>query len=146
VPTITPHIVVRGAAEAAEWYVRALGAVEHSRVPLPDGKLLSVELRFGDSTVRITDEFPELEVLSPQTIGGTAVVLHLSTDEVDALWQRVLDAGAEMLHPLADQFWGNRQGQIADPFGHRWNLSQPLRDVSAEELARAAAAAFGARG
>ncbi len=144
-PTITPHIVVRGAAEAAEWYVRALGAVEHSRVPLPDRKLLSVELRFGDSTVMLADEFPELDVLSPRTIGGTAVVLHLSTDEVDALWQRALDAGAEVLHPLADQFWGNRQGQIADPFGHRWNLAQPLRDVSADELARAAAAAFAPR-
>jgi PhnB protein len=143
VRTITPHIVVRGAAEAAEWYVRALAADELSRVPLPDGRLLSVELRFGDSTVRLTDEFPELDVVSPQTIGGTAVVLHLSTGEVDALWQRALDAGAEVLHPLADQFWGNRQGQIADPFGHRWNLAQPLREVSPDELARAAAAAFG---
>jgi PhnB protein len=143
VGAVTPHIVVRGAAEAAEWYVRALAAEELSRLPLPDGRLLSVELRFGDSTVRVADEFPELDVLSPETIGGTAVVLHLSTDDVDALWQRALDAGAEVLHPLADQFWGNRQGQIADPFGHRWNLAQPLREVSSEELARAAAAAFG---
>ena len=142
-PAITPHIVVRDAAEAAEWYVRALAAEELSRVPLPDGKLLSVELRFGDSTVMLADEFRELDVLSPQTIGGTAVVLHLSTDDVDALWQRALEAGAEVLHPLADQFWGNRQGQIADPFGHRWNLAQPLRKVSPEELARAAAATFG---
>jgi PhnB protein len=143
VGAVTPHIVVRGAAGAAEWYVRALAAEELSRLPLPDGRLLSVELRFGDSTVRVADEFPELDVLSPETIGGTAVVLHLSTDDVDALWQRALDAGAEVLHPLADQFWGNRQGQIADPFGHRWNLAQPLREVSSEELARAAAAAFG---
>jgi PhnB protein len=143
VPAITPHIVVRDAAEPAEWYVRALAAEELSRVPLPDGKLLSVELRFGDSTVMLADEFRELDVLSPQTIGGTAVVLHLSTDDVDALWQRALEAGAEVLHPLADQFWGNRQGQIADPFGHRWNLAQPLRKVSPEELARAAAATFG---
>jgi PhnB protein len=143
VGAVTPHIVVRGAAEAAEWYVRALAAEELSRLPLPDGRLLSVELRFGDSTVRVADEFPELDVLSPETIGGTAVVLHLSTDDVDALWQRALDAGAEVLHPLADQFWGNRQGQIADPFGHRWNLAQPLRQLSPDELARAAAAAFG---
>jgi PhnB protein len=143
VGAVTPHIVVRGAAQAAEWYVRALAAEELSRLPLPDGRLLSVELRFGDSTVRVADEFPELDVLSPETIGGTAVVLHLSTDDVDALWQRALDAGAEVLHPLADQFWGNRQGQIADPFGHRWNLAQPLREVSPDELARAAAAAFG---
>jgi PhnB protein len=142
VTAITPHLVVRGAAEAAEWYVRALDAEERSRVPLPNGKLLTVELRFGDSTVRLADEFPELDVLSPQAIGGTAVVLHLSTDDVETLWQRALDAGAEVIHPLEDQFWGNRQGQIADPFGHRWNLSQPLRDVSPEEVARAAAAAL----
>jgi PhnB protein len=142
VTTITPHVVVRGAAEAARWYVRALGAEELSRVPLPSGTLLTVELRFGDSTVRLSDEFPELDVLSPETIGGTAIVLHLSTDEVDTLWQGALDAGAEAIHPLEDQFWGNRQGQIVDPFGHRWNLSQPLRDVPPEEVARAAAAAF----
>jgi PhnB protein len=142
VTAITPHLVVRGAAEAAEWYVGALDAEERSRVPLPKGKLLTVELRFGDSTVRLADEFPELDVLSPQAIGGTAVVLHLSTDDVETLWQHALDAGAEVIHPLEDQFWGNRQGQIADPFGHRWNLSQPLRDVPPEEVARAAAAAF----
>jgi PhnB protein len=139
---ITPHIVVRGAAEAARWYVRALDAEERSRVPLPNGKLLTVELRFGDSIVRLADEFPELDVLSPQAIGGTAVVLHLSTDNVDTLWRRALDAGAQVIHPLEDQFWGNRQGQIVDPFGHRWNLSQPLRDVPPDEVARAAAAAF----
>ena len=141
-PALTPHIVVRGAAKAAEWYVRALGAQERSRVPLPNGKLLSVELRFGDSTLRLADEFPELGVLSPQAIGGTPVVLHLTSDDVDALWQRALDAGAEVVHPLEEQFWGNRQGQIADPFGHRWNLAQPLRKVPPDELARLASAAF----
>lgn len=141
-PSITPHIVVRGAAAAVEWYVRALGGEERSRVPLPDGKLLSVELAFGDSTLRLADEFPEQDVLSPQAIGRTAVVLHFTTDDVDALWRRALDAGAEVVHPLADQFWGDRQGQIADPFGHRWNLSQHLREVPPDELARLAAAAF----
>jgi PhnB protein len=143
VTAITPHLVVRGAAEAAAWYARALDAEERSRVPLPNGKLMTVELLFGDSTVRLADEFPELDVLSPEAIGGTAVVLHLSTDEVDTLWQRALNMGAEIVHPLEDQFWGNRQGQIVDPFGHRWNLSQPLHDVPARELERAAAAAFG---
>jgi uncharacterized glyoxalase superfamily protein PhnB len=94
VHAITPHIVVRGASEAARWYVRALGAEERSRVPLPDGRLLSIELHFGDSTVMLADEFPEPDVLSPETIGGTAVVLHLMSDDVDALWQRALEAGA----------------------------------------------------
>jgi PhnB protein len=140
---ITPHIVVRGAARGADWYVRALGAEERSRVPLPGGKLLTVELQFGDSTVMLADEFPELSVLSPQSIGGTPVVLHLLTGNVDALWRRALDAGAEVVHPLEEQFWGDLQGQIVDPFGHRWNLAQHLRDVPPEELALAAASAFG---
>jgi PhnB protein len=142
VTAITPHIVVRSADRAARWYVQALGAEERSRVPVPGGKLLTVELRFGESTVRLTDEFPKLGVLSPETIGGTPVVLHLSTADADALWRRALDAGAEAVHPLEEQFWGNLQGQIADPFGHRWNISQPLRDVPLDEVVRAAAAAF----
>jgi uncharacterized glyoxalase superfamily protein PhnB len=96
VHAITPHIVVRGAEQAAEWYVRALGAEERTRVPLPDGRLglLSVELCFGDSTVVLADEFPELDVVSPETIGGTAVVLHFASDDIDTLWQRALEAGA----------------------------------------------------
>jgi PhnB protein len=141
--SVTPHIVVRGAARAAEWYPSALGAEEHDRLELPGGNLLYVELWFGDSAVRIADEFPEAGVLSPQSIGGTPVVLHLFTQDVAALWERAVDAGAEILHPLADQFWGDRQGQLTDPFGHRWNLAQHVRDVPREEIARAAAAAFG---
>lgn len=141
--TITPHVVVGDAAQAAEWYAQALGAEERHRVPLPNGKLMSVELRFGDSTVMVADEFPEAGVVSPLAFGGTAVVLHLFTDDVDALWQRAVEAGAEVLHPLEDQFWGDRQGQIVDPFGHKWNLAQHVRDVPPEEIARAAATLFG---
>ena len=141
--SLTPHIVVRDAAGAAEWYKRALGAEERSRVPLPGGKLMSVELWFGDSAVMVADEFPEMGVCSPQTVGGTSTVLHLSTEDVDALWKRAVDAGAEVLHPLQDQFWGDRHGQLIDPFGHRWGLAQHLRDVPPEEVARAAAEAFG---
>jgi PhnB protein len=141
--TLTPHIVVRDAERATDWYKRALGAEERSRIPLPGGKLMSVELRFGDSTVMLADEFPEAGVLSPLSVGGTSVVLHLSTDDVDALWQRALDAGAEVLHPLADAFWGERHGQITDPFGHRWGLAQHIRDVPHDEVVRAAAEAFG---
>jgi PhnB protein len=141
--TITPRIVVREAAQAAEWYVSAFGVEERDRLPLPGGKLMYVELWFGDSAVMVADEFPEADVLSPQSIGGTPVVLHLFTDGVDALWQRALDAGAEVLHPLTDQFWGDRQGQLTDPFGHRWGVAQHRRDVPRDEIARAAAAAFG---
>jgi PhnB protein len=141
--SLTPHLVVRDAPAAAEWYARALGAHEHDRLPLPGGGVMYVELRFGDAAIMIADEFPDLGILSPLSIGGTAVVLHLDTDDVDRAWARALDAGAEEVHPLADQFWGARQGQLRDPFGHRWNLAQQVREVPREELEAAAAAVFG---
>jgi PhnB protein len=141
--TITPHIVVRDAARAAEWYAAALGAEERSRIPVPGGKLMSVELWFGDSAVMVADEFPEMGVLSPQSVGGTSSVLNLYVEDVDALWERAVGAGAEVLHPLGDTFWGDRHGQITDPFGHRWGLAQHMRNVPSEEIIRAAAEAFG---
>jgi PhnB protein len=141
--TITPHIVVRDAARAAAWYVDVLGAEERRRVPVPGGRLMSVELWFGDSAVMLADEFPELGVLSPLAIGGTAVTLHLYTDDVELLWQRALGAGANVVHPLRDQFWGERHGQLTDPFGHRWGLAQRIREIDPEALALAAWEAFG---
>jgi PhnB protein len=140
---VTPHIVVRDASRAADWYKQALGAEERSRVPLPGGKVMTVELWFGDSPVMIADEFPDLGIVSPLTLGGTYGALHLTTSDVDALWQRALDAGAEVFHPLGDTFWGERFGQIIDPFGHRWGMATHLRDVPADEVARAAAEMFG---
>ena len=141
--TITPHLVVRDAARAAEWYRAALGAEERGRIEVPGGKLLQVDLAFGNATVMLADEFPDLDVLSPLSIGGTATVLHLVTDDVEALWQQAVEAGAEIRQPLGDAFWGERYGQIVDPFGHRWGLAQHVRDVSREEIAAAAAALFG---
>ena len=140
---ITPHIVVRDATSAVEWYRRAFGAEEHTRVMLPNGKLMSVELRFGASTVMLGDEFPEFGIVSPKSLGGTYGALVIATDDVDALWKRALEAGAEVFHPLEDAFWGERTGQVLDPSGHRWGLTQHIRDVAPEEIARAAAAAFG---
>jgi PhnB protein len=142
--TITPHIVVRDAGRAAEWYAQALGAEEVGRIEVPGGKLMQVELRFSDATVMLADEFPELGVLSPLSIGGTATVLHVVVDDVDAVWQRALDAGAEVRQPLGDAFWGERYGQITDPFGHRWGLAQHVRDVPREEIQRAATELFSA--
>ena len=104
---------------------------------------MSVELRFGDSTVMVADEFPEMGVLSPESVGGTYGALHLATEDVDALWERALGAGAEVFHPLGDTFWGDRFGQIVDPFGHRWGLAQRVREVPHDEVVRAAAEAFG---
>jgi PhnB protein len=141
--TITAHIAVRGAAEAADWYVRALGAEIGRRIPVPGDKYLEIELRFGDSSVMICDEFPEAGVLSPKSLGGTYGSLHIATDDVDALWQRAIDAGADVHQPVADMFWGDRHGQIIDPFGHRWGLSQHVRDVPDDEVIAAAATAFG---
>jgi len=140
--TITPHLVVGDAAAAAAWYTRILGATETGRVEVPGGKLMQVELRFGDSTVMLADEFPDLGVLSPLSVGGTATALHLRSDDVDALWQRAVDAGAEMRQPLHDAFWGERYGQITDPFGNRWGLAQHLRDLPRQEIQEAATAAF----
>lgn len=144
VHTITPHLAVRDAARAIAWYERVLGAEERHRITLPNGKLTSVELRIGDSTVMLADEFPEMGVVSPLTLGGTYGALVIATDDVDTLWQRALDAGAEVFHPLQDAFWGDRTGQFIDPFGHRWGLTQHIRDVPQEEIARAAADLFGA--
>jgi PhnB protein len=141
--TVTPHIVVPDAAEAVRWYSSALAAEERDRITLPDGKVMTTELRFGDSAVMVASEFPEMGVLSPLAIGGTATVLQVYAEDVDALWKRAVDAGAEVRHPLTEMFWGDRQGQITDPFGHRWNLARHLRDVPQEEIARAAAEAFG---
>jgi PhnB protein len=142
-PTITPHIVVRDAARAADWYARALGAESGTRVPVPGGKFMQIELRFGDSTVMIADEFPEMGVLSPLSLGGTYGALTITSDDVDSLWQRALAAGAEVFQPLQDAFWGDRHGQIIDPFGHRWGLAQHIRDVPVEDIEAAAAAMFG---
>jgi PhnB protein len=140
---VSAHIVVPDADVASVWYARAFGALEHSRVPLPGGKVMTIELRFGDSPVHVASEFPEAGILSPLSIGGTATVLQISTDDADALWQRAIAAGAEVRHPLEDQFWGERHGQLTDPYGHRWNIAQHLRDVPPDKLAEAAARMFG---
>jgi PhnB protein len=142
VHTITAHIVVRDAARAARWYGQAFGAEERGRIPVPGGKFIEIELRIGDSTLMIADEFPEMGVVSPLTVGGTYGALHIATDDVDTLWRRAVDAGGEVLQPLQDMFWGDRQGQIIDPFGHRWGLRQHVRDVPRDEIIRAAAAMF----
>lgn len=141
--TITPHLVVRDAAGAAEWYKAALGAEERGRIPVPGGKYMQIELWFGDSAVMLADEFPEAGILSPLAICGTPIVLHFSTENVEALWKRAINAGATILQPLQDQFWGDRYGQISDPFGYRWGLAQHIREVPSEEIAHQAAKIFG---
>jgi PhnB protein len=128
---ITPHIVVRGAERAAAFYRDAFGAEELNRIPTPDGRLMSVQLRIGDGLLHLADEFPELGVLAPPSIGGTAVVLA-----------QAVAAGAEVRQPLQEMFWGDLHGQLDDPFGHRWNVGQHVRDVPHQEIVAAAARLF----
>lgn len=140
---ITPHIVVQGADAASSFYAEAFGAEELSRIPVPDGRLMSVQMRIAGDELHVADEFPEMGVLAPPSIGGTATVLALDVEEADPVFARAVAAGAEILQPLEDRFWGERHGQLADPFGHRWNVSQHLRDVPHDELVAAAAEVFG---
>jgi PhnB protein len=140
--TLTAHIVVQGADEAAAFYQAAFGAEEISRIPTPDGRLMSVQLRIADSVLHIADEFPEMGVLAPPSIGGTAVVLSLEVSDAETAFAQAIEAGATVRQPLQEMFWGDLHGQLDDPFGHRWNISQHLRDVPHEEVVAATAKLF----
>jgi PhnB protein len=139
---ITPHLVVQGAERAAAFYRDAFGAEELSRIPTPDGRLMSVQLRIGDSRMHLADEFPELGVLAAPTIGGTPVVLALDVADAEAVFAQAVAAGAQVRQPLTDTFWGDLHGQLDDPFGHRWNVGQHLRDVPHDEIVAAATRMF----
>jgi PhnB protein len=143
-PTITAHIIVRDAARAANWYAEALGAEIGTRIRIPDGRYMRIELRLGDSQLLIADEFPEMGAISPQAVGGTYGALTVAVADADAAWQRALEAGAEVFHELEDAFWCERHGQFIDPFGHRWAVAQRLEEVTPEEVERRAAVLFGA--
>jgi uncharacterized glyoxalase superfamily protein PhnB len=137
--TITPQLVVIGVAAAIEWYTRALGANELLRNLGPDGvSIMHAELLLGDSRFFVVDEFPN-GTRSPRSLGGTGVTLHLYVEDVDALFARAVAAGAEVVMPVDDQFWGDRYGILADPFGHRWSVASRIEDLSPKMLqARAA--------
>jgi uncharacterized glyoxalase superfamily protein PhnB len=139
---IIPHIVVQGAERAVAFYRDAFGAEEVSRIPTPDGRLMSVRLRIGEGFLHVADEFPEMGVLAPPSIGGTPVVLALDVVDAQVVFAQAIAAGAEVRQPMQDMFWGDRHGQLTDPFGHRWNISQHLRDVPHDEIVDAAARAF----
>jgi PhnB protein len=133
--TVTPYLSVEGGVAALEFYQRAFGAQELARGLTPDGKLMHGRLRIGNSTIMISDVFPGSSTASPNQLGTTTVTLHIYSDEVDALWARALAAGARVLMPLEDQFWGERYGQLADPFGHHWSLSMPVAMTPAKRRA-----------
>jgi PhnB protein len=145
-PAVLPHLVVGDAPAAIEFYVRAFGAEELGRVPGPDGRLIHAAVRINGSTIMLNDDFPEMsggKSMTPTSLGGTPVTIHLTVEDVDAKFQRALDAGATVVTPLDDQFWGDRYGVVADPFGHQWSLGQPVREVSIEEITEAMGAQAG---
>jgi PhnB protein len=139
-PSLSPHLVVDGAAAAIDFYVRAFDAVELGRVPGPNGKLIHAALRINGCVVLLNDDFPEMtdgKSMTPIALGGTPVTIHLTVPNVDVRYQQALDAGATVVAPLEDQFWGDRYGVVRDPFGHQWSLGQPIREVSYEEIQKA---------
>jgi len=136
--TITPSIVVAGAAKAIDFYKKALGAEELSRYEGPDGKIMHAAIKIGDSIVMLNDEMPEHGVRGPKAVGGTSSSLFIYGENVDAAWKRAIDAGGKQIQPLADQFWGDRGGCFEDPFGHRWWLNQHMKDLTPEQLRKAA--------
>ena len=132
--TVTPYLVVRGAAQALDFYARAFGATELVRMGDPSGKIGHAEIRIGNSIVMLADEYPEMGAVSPQTAGGSAVGLYLYVDDVDALGAQAVAAGATVERPIQDQFYGDRSGTFRDPFGHKWTIATHLEDLTAEEI------------
>ena len=143
--TVTPRLVVRDGAAAIAFYGRAFGAEElGDRFTGPDGELIHAEIQIGDSVVMITGDAADGPVRSPERLGGMVTcVMSLYWENVDAAWERAVSAGAEVIFPLDDQFYGERGGRLRDPFGQQWMMSQHIEDVSAEEMSRRAAALYG---
>jgi PhnB protein len=135
--TVTPHLICAGAGDAIDFYKKAFGATETSRMPGPGGKLMHASIRIGDSAVMLVDEMPEWGSLGPKALKGSPVVIHLYVDDVDAFTARAVAAGAKVTMPVADMFWGDRYGQIEDPFGHRWSVATHVRDVSPADMQQA---------
>lgn len=137
--TVTPALVVRGAAEAIEFYKKALGAEELVRMPSPDGKISHAELKIGNSIIFVSDEFPNMGVTrAPQTLGGCTSTLHLYVEDVDSSFDRAIGAGGKVSMPVADMFWGDRFGSFTDPFGHHWGILTHTEDVSPAEMEKRA--------
>jgi uncharacterized glyoxalase superfamily protein PhnB len=140
--TITPHLSLREASKAIDFYKKAFRAEVKGVHYTPDGKVMHASLKIGDSQLMLADEFPGMGTPAPQTLGGSPVVLNIYVDDVDSLFKQAVAAGATVTMPLADQFWGDRYGQIVDPFGHHWALGSCREDVAREEMERRGKAIF----
>ena len=134
--TVTPYLIVKGAAEAIAFYTKAFGAKELFRLSEPSGKVGHAELEIRGSTIMLADEYPDFGALAPTTIGGSPVSLHLYVDDVDHVVSDATAAGATVLRAIKDEFYGDRTGMIADPFGHKWHVSTRKEEVSPEEMQR----------
>jgi uncharacterized glyoxalase superfamily protein PhnB len=141
--TLTPHLVVNDAPKAIDFYKKAFGAEEITRMTGPDGKsVMHAELKIGDSRFMLAGEFPQMGCLSPQSLKGTPVTIHLYVTDVDAAFKRATTAGATPTMPVADMFWGDRYGKLTDPFGHHWSVATHKEDVSPAECAKRGAEAM----
>jgi uncharacterized glyoxalase superfamily protein PhnB len=137
--SLTPHLICAGAAEAIDFYAKAFNAVEMVRLPGPGGKLMHASLKIGDSTLMLVDEMTDCGAIGPKTLKGSPVTIHLYVEDVDAAVAQAVAAGAKVTMPVADMFWGDRYGQIEDPFGHRWSVATHTRDVTPEQMQEAMA-------
>ena len=142
-PRVSPYLVVDGAAQAIDFYTQVLGASERMRMGGPDGKIGHAELEFGDSVVMLADEYPDMGYVGPKAVGGTPVTIGVYVEDVDKTFDAAVKAGAKALRPVEDQFYGDRSGQIEDPFGHRWSISTHVEDVPPDEMEKRAAAMGG---
>jgi PhnB protein len=138
--TVTPYLILSGASDAIAFYKRALGVEEVMRMADPGGRIHHAEIKIGDSRIMMADEHPELQALSPKTVGGSPVSIHLYVADVDGAVERAVAAGAKLVRPVADQFYGDRVGGIEDPFGYRWFIATHKEDLTMDEIHRRAAA------
>ena len=138
--SVTPYLIFSGAGDAIAFYKRALGAEEVMRMADPGGRIQHAEIKIGDSRIMLADEHPEIQALSPKTVGGSPVTIHLYVGDVDGAVERAVAAGAKLIRPVADQFYGDRVGGIEDPFGYRWFIATHKEDVTMDEIRRRAAA------
>ena len=141
-PRVSPYLCVNGGTAALEFYKSVFGATERMRMPAPDGRIGHAELQFGDSVIMLADEYPEMDVRSPRAIGGTPVTISVYVEDVDAVFNRAVAAGAKSLRAVETQFYGDRSGQFEDPFGHRWSVATHVEDVAPDEMERRAASAM----
>jgi PhnB protein len=138
--SVTPYLIIQGAAAALSFYEKAFGATELFRMPNPDGKIGHAEIKIGDSVIMLADEHPERGYRGPQSLGGTSVSLMVYVEQVDQVFKQALAAGAKELQPVTNQFYGDRSGTLTDPFGHLWTIATHVEDVPPEELERRAKA------